>query len=214
MQKSLWNSFYHHYHLIDIKPRLLYSNYLYRLQSHGERKKKATFGILVILLKLPWFSHAINCGTHMKRVWLFTTPWTARLLCPWDSPGKNTGVSCHFLLQGNLSTQGSNSGLLHCRQSLYQLSYEGSPKRKWKWLSPVWLFATHSPWNSPGQNIGVSSLSLLQGIFSTQGSNPDLPHCRQILHQLSHKGNPCKCNIVINEQSCVFIIKSLSISVF
>ena len=74
--------------------------------------------------------------------------------------------------------------------------------------------ATHSPWNSPGQNIGVSSLSLLQGIFSTQGSNPDLPHCRQILHQLSHKGNPCKCNIVINEQSCVFIIKSLSISVF
>ena len=48
----------------------------------------------------------------------------------------------------------------------------------------------YSPWNSPDQNIGVGSLSLLQGIFPTQGSNPGLPHCRQILYQLSHKGSP------------------------
>ena len=48
----------------------------------------------------------------------------------------------------------------------------------------------NSPWNSPGKNTGVGSLSLLQGIFPTQGSNPDLPHCRQILYQLSHKGSP------------------------
>ena len=48
----------------------------------------------------------------------------------------------------------------------------------------------YSPWNSPGQNTGVGSLSLLQGIFPTQGSNPGLSHCRQILYQLSHKGNP------------------------
>ena len=47
----------------------------------------------------------------------------------------------------------------------------------------------HSPWNSPGQNTGVGSLSLLQGIFPTQGSNPDLLHCRQILYQLSYKGS-------------------------
>ena len=46
------------------------------------------------------------------------------------------------------------------------------------------------PWNSPGQNIGVGSLSLLQGIFPTLGSNPGLPHCRQILYQLSHQGSP------------------------
>ena len=39
----------------------------------------------------------------------------------------------------------------------------------------------YSPWNSPGQNTGVSSLSLLQGIFPTQGLNPGLLHCRQIL---------------------------------
>ena len=47
----------------------------------------------------------------------------------------------------------------------------------------------YSPWNSPGQNTGVGSLSLLQGIFPTQGSNPGLPHCR-IPSQLSHQGSP------------------------
>ena len=41
-----------------------------------------------------------------------------RLFCPWDFPGKNTGVGCHFLLQGIFSTQGLNPGLLHCRQIL------------------------------------------------------------------------------------------------
>ena len=45
-------------------------------------------------------------------------------------------------------------------------------------------------WNSPGKNTGVGSLSLLQGIFPTHGSNSGLPHCRQILYQLSHKGSP------------------------
>ena len=60
-------------------------------------------------------------------------------------------------------------------------------------LSCVRLFATSwtvQPWNSPCQNTGVGSLSLLQGIFPTQGSNPGLPHCRWIFYQLSHKGSP------------------------
>ena len=48
----------------------------------------------------------------------------------------------------------------------------------------------YSPWNSPGQNTGVGSLSLLQGIFPTQGLNPGLLHWRQILYQMSHKGSP------------------------
>ena len=47
----------------------------------------------------------------------------------------------------------------------------------------------YSPWNSPGQITGVGSLSLLQGIFSTQGSNPGLLHCRRILYQLSYQGS-------------------------
>ena len=45
----------------------------------------------------------------------------------------------------------------------------------------------YSPWNSPGQNTGVGSQSLLQGIFATQGSNPGLPHCKWILYQLSQE---------------------------
>ena len=48
----------------------------------------------------------------------------------------------------------------------------------------------YNPWNSPGQNTGVGSLSLLQGIFPTQGSNPGLPLCRRILDQLRYKGDP------------------------
>ena len=65
----------------------------------------------------------------LSRVPLFVTPWTAahRLLCPWNSLGKNTGVGCHFLLQGNFLIQGSNPGLLHYRQILYCLSHQGSP---------------------------------------------------------------------------------------
>ena len=48
----------------------------------------------------------------------------------------------------------------------------------------------YSPWNSPGQNTGVGSPSLLQEIFPTQESNLGLPHCRQIHYQLSHKVSP------------------------
>ena len=54
--------------------------------------------------------------------------YRTRLLRPWDSPGKNTGVGCHCLLQGIFPTQGSNPGLLHCRQTLYPLSHQGSQK--------------------------------------------------------------------------------------
>ena len=51
----------------------------------------------------------------------------------------------------------------------------------------------YSPWNSLGQNTGVGSLSLLQGIFPTQEPNPGLLHCGWILYRLSHKGSPCIC---------------------
>ena len=51
-----------------------------------------------------------------------------RLLCPWDFPGKSTGVGCHFLLQGIFQPQELNPGLQHCRQTLYRLSHQGSPK--------------------------------------------------------------------------------------
>ena len=49
------------------------------------------------------------------------------LLCPWDSPGKNARVGCHFPLQGIFPTQGLNSVLPCCRQTLYRLRHQGSP---------------------------------------------------------------------------------------
>ena len=54
-------------------------------------------------------------------------PQPARLLCPWDSPGQNTGMGSHALLQGIFRTRGSNPSLLHCRRILYRLSHQGSP---------------------------------------------------------------------------------------
>ena len=51
------------------------------------------------------------------------------LLSSWNSPGKNTGVGCHFLLQGILPTQRANPGILHCRQILYHLSHREAQQR-------------------------------------------------------------------------------------
>ena len=70
-----------------------------------------------------------------------------RLLRPWDFPGKSTGVDCHFLLHGIFPSQGLNPGLLHCRQTLYPLSHQGSPilsKIIHKYQKRVvWIFPKH-----------------------------------------------------------------------
>ena len=60
-----------------------------------------------------------------------------RLLCPWNSPGGNTGVGCHALLQGIFPTQGSNLDLLHCKQILYGLNHQESHKWKREYKSKV-----------------------------------------------------------------------------
>ena len=70
-------------------------------------------------------------GLVAKFCQTLATLWTiaCQAVCPWDFPGKNTGVSCRALLQGIFPTQGSNPGLLHCRQILYHLNHQGS---SWK----------------------------------------------------------------------------------
>ena len=91
--------------------------------------------------------------------------------------------------------------LPHWQVGSLQLAPPGKPSVQWESgshsvvsdsLQPHGLY---SPWNSPGQNTGVGSLSLLQGIFPTQGSKPGLLHCRQILYQLSHKGSPVQWEV-------------------
>ena len=61
----------------------------------------------------------------LSHVRLFATPWTVayQAPCPWDFPGKNTGVGCHFLLQEIFPTQGLNPGLLHFKQMLHHLNH-------------------------------------------------------------------------------------------
>ena len=98
----------------------------------------------------------------------------------WRDCQRFTNVKAFLSLQGVL------------RQVAGQIWPSGCGK-KVKVLSCVRLFAT--PWtvqsmDSPDQNTGVGSLSLLQGIFPTQGLNPGHPHCRRILYQLSHQGSP------------------------
>ena len=58
------------------------------------------------------------------------------------------------------------------------------------WPHGLQLARLLSLWDSPGKNTGVGCHSYLQGIFPTQGSNPSLPHCRQLLYQFSHQGSP------------------------
>ena len=113
----------------------------------------------------------------------YVHPIGYRLICPWDSPGQNTRIGSLSLLQGIFPTQRSNSGLPHCRWILYQLSHKGSPRIL------EWVEYPFSRGSSQPKNIGVGSLSLLQGIYPTQESNRGLLHCRQILYQLSCQGS-------------------------
>jgi len=78
----------------------------------------------------------------------------ARLLCPWNSPGKNTGVGSLSLLQGIFATQESNPGLMHRRWILYHLSHQGSP-RILEWVA--YPFSSGSPW--PRNRNGVSCVA-------------------------------------------------------
>ena len=86
-----------------------------------------------------------------------------------DSPGKNTGVGCHALLQEILWTQGSNSGLLHCKQILYCLSHQGSPGIV-EWVA--YPFARGS--STPRDQTRVSCIA---GRFFTSWATQEVPCC-------------------------------------
>ena len=96
---------------------------------------------------------------------------TTRLLCPWNSPGENTGMVNHSLLWEIFPTQGSKPGLLHCRQILYLwgtreilISHSVSARSLQLWSK---FLRPYGPCSLPGFFIR----GILQGIFPTQGSN-------------------------------------------
>ena len=131
-------------------------------------------------------------------------------LCPWDSPGKNTGAGCHFLLRGIFLAQGLNLRLQHWQAFFIAEPPERPFKKftgsKFDQDQDLGLFirapALHMPkiWGilvnsnsllwSLSKNTGVGSLSLLQRIFLTQELSRGLLHCRRILYQLSYQGSP------------------------
>ena len=84
---------------------------------------------------LPCHSLTSKFNSQNLCEWLFVTPWgvARQPPCPWSSPGKNTGVGSHSLLQ-IFPTQGSNPDLPHCRQILYCLSHQRSPM----WMTTRW----------------------------------------------------------------------------
>ena len=106
-----------------------------------------------------------------------------KLLCPWDFPGKNTGVGRRFLLQEIFPNQGLNPSVITvlCLVSQLCLTFCNPVD-----CSPP-CFSVHG--DSPGKNTTVSCHALLQRIFLTQGSNSGLPHYRWILYHLSHEGS-------------------------
>ena len=105
----------------------LFLAYVFSLCPHqaerGGRKRERTFFVyfLIRILHAQSLSRVLTLVTHGL--------YPARLFCSWDSPGRNTGVGCYFLLQGIFLTQGLNPHLLNCRQILYLLSHLGSPIR-------------------------------------------------------------------------------------
>ena len=86
-----------------------------------------------------------------------------------STPGRNTRVGCHSLLQGIFQTQGSNSGVLHCRQILYSVSRSVMSDS----LQPHGLqhASILCPWDFPSKITGVGCHFLLQGIFPTRDQN-------------------------------------------
>ena len=87
-------------------------------------------------------THAVSLFYPTASVWTFG-PYPARLLRPQDSPGKNTGVCCHFLLQGVFLTQGSNPGvlcLLHCQADSLPPVTPGKPEAPHQFPVPVKSF--------------------------------------------------------------------------
>ena len=114
--KRIWNFSWMNKLQISVKKTIYnldYGKELYILYLRRPLTKKITHTLTIGVCK------------SLSHVQLYTTPWTdSRLLCHWGFPGKNTGMGCHFLLQGIFLTQGSNPGLPHCRQILYHLRHQ------------------------------------------------------------------------------------------
>ena len=110
------------------------------LQHHSSKTSiQCSLAFFMVQLSHPHMTSGKIMKWSVSHLVVYDSLWPSglkltRLLCPWNSPGKNTGMGSHSLLQGIFLTQGSNPGLLHCRQILYQLTHQGSLQ--------LWLYRT------------------------------------------------------------------------
>ena len=104
------------------------------------------------------------CAYSLSHVWLFLTPWSVAHQAALSMGFSNTGVGCHPLLQGIFPTEELNPGFSHCRQILYHLSHQGSP-RTLEWVDCPFSRGSSQPRNW----------------------NRGLLHCRWILYQLNYQ---------------------------
>ena len=109
------------YQCISLRRSLDAENFIRSHDCKGSQPRSPTRGLDLQVTELCIHQFTPALCMHAQSLQLcptFCHPMEpTRLLCPWDSPGKNTGVGCHSLLQGNL-------GLQHCRWVLYHLSHQ------------------------------------------------------------------------------------------
>ena len=117
------------------------------------------------------------------------------LITPWQIVGEKVESVIDFLFLGSkITAEGDCSHEIRRLLLLGRKAMTNLMKSETEICSVVsnslQSHRLYSPWNSPGQDIGVGSHSRLQGFFPTQGSNPGLPHCKWILYHLNHQGSP------------------------
>ena len=158
------------------------NNLLWEIPVEGEKRHE----ILTLRLNCP----------NLNNVFFLFVFFVCFLICPaaWNSQRNKDRVSSSNFV-GAKTPQRSSTVWAQRQAHDPQEHSSNTCERKGSESHSVtsdslWPRGLYSPWSSPGQNTGVGSLSLLQGIFPTQGSDPGLPHCRWILYQLSHRGSP------------------------
>ena len=149
----------------------------------------------ILLFSSVQFSHSVMSDSLRPHELQHTRP-----PCPSPTPGVHSDSRpssqwCDPAISSSVipfsSCPQSLSASLNC--NTYVLMDQNSSLLKVKvpsdFLQP---HGQYSPWNSPGQNTRVGSISLLQGIFPNQGWNQDFLYCRWILYQLSYQGSPIR----------------------
>ena len=134
-------------------------------------------------------------------VQFFVTPCTVALqaLCPWNSPGKKTAVNSHFLLQDIFPTQGSNLGLMHCRQILYHMSHHRSLNKAIQFSSVQFSHSvvSYSLWPHESQHAWPPSPSPTPGVHSD--SHPSSQWCHPAISSSVIRFSSCPQSLPASE---------------